>query len=134
MYEKIKLTNCARHCDVRVRSIELVDLLWFGTASDSFVRGCVGVDVPGRCVSLSLPGFVCHSVHEEITSSCSVCYVSVFRISLLRDSCRRLLARLTQSTQFMYLKMGTMKARADVRIDYSSSACNVRHSAPCSYQ
>ena len=33
MYEKIKLTNCARHCDVRVLSIELVDLLWFGSLS-----------------------------------------------------------------------------------------------------
>ena len=32
------------------------------------------------------------------------------------------------------LKMGTMKARIEVRLDYSSFACNVRHGAPCSYQ
>ena len=32
------------------------------------------------------------------------------------------------------LKMGTMKARVEVRNDYSSLACNVRHGAPCSYQ
>ena len=31
------------------------------------------------------------------------------------------------------LKMGTMKARAEVRRDRDSFACNVRHGAPSSY-
>ena len=50
--------------------------------------GCAGIDV-----SLSLPGFVC----------LFVCCTSFFRISL-RDLCRRLLARLTPATKFVYFE------------------------------
>ena len=49
-----------------------------------------------RCaLVLSLPGFVC----------LSVCHASFFRISL-RDLCRRLLARLTSATKFVYFENG----------------------------
>ena len=51
-----------------------------------------------RCaLVLSLPGFVCLFV------CLFVCHASFFRISL-RDLCRRLLARLTSATKFVYFE------------------------------
>ena len=77
-----------------------------------FARGCAGVDVPHRSTvgvfSLSLPGFVC----------LFVCPASFFRISL-RDLCRKLLARSTSATKFVYFENGyDESSRAEVRLDY----------------
>ena len=58
------------------------------------MRGCVGVDVPYLSVSSVTSGFCLF-----------VCHASFFRISL-RDLCRRLLARLTSATKFVYFENG----------------------------
>ena len=60
--------------------------------------GCAGVDVPYLSVSSVTSGF-CLSV------TLFVRHASFFRISL-RDLCRRLLARLTSATKFVYFENG----------------------------
>ena len=60
---------------------------------------------------LSLPGFVYPFV------CLSVCHAYLFRISLLRDLCRKATCEVDIRYEFVYstLKMGTMKARLEVR-------------------
>ena len=58
------------------------------------MRGYAGVDVQQVSVSFVTSGF---SLFDF------VCYVSFFRISL-RDLCRRILARSTSATKFVYFE------------------------------
>ena len=62
------------------------------------MRGCAGVDVLQKVsgVRFVISGFVCRFVCH---------HASLFRTSL-RDLCRRLLARLTSATKFMYYENG----------------------------
>ena len=67
----------------------------------------------------------------------SVCPASFFRNSL-RDLCRRLHARSTSATKFVYFENRLNESSSRLRPDYCSFACNVEyyvlHGAPCSYQ
>ena len=91
---------------------------------DEFVRGCVGVDVPYVSVSFSLPGIICFCLSATphfLEFHYAICVDGYLRgRHPIRSSCS--------------LKIGTMKARIEVRLDYCSFACNVRNGAPCSYQ